>query len=96
MALIEKTKQFFSKKRTTEKRGNGRSDLFLLLLILILSTFGSLMVFSASYAYAERRYGDSFYFIKRQILWLFVGLVAMFLTSLITFSGKLERTLPLA
>lgn len=56
-------------------------DMPMLVLILILSLFGSLMIFSASYANALARYGDSFYYIKRQILWLFVGVSVMFLTS---------------
>ena len=58
-----------------------RLDLPMLALILILSLFGSLMIFSASYANALARYGDSFYYIKRQILWLFVGVAMMFLVS---------------
>ena len=56
-------------------------DMPMLTLILILSLFGSLMIFSASYANALARYGDSFYYIKRQILWLFVGIAVMFLAS---------------
>ncbi len=53
----------------------------MLALILALSLFGSLMIFSASYANALARYGDSFYYIKRQVLWLFVGIAVMFLAS---------------
>lgn len=55
------------------------SDRILLLLILLLSAIGSLMIFSASYANAAVRYGDSFYYIKRQCLWLVIGLFVMFL-----------------
>lgn len=49
----------------------------LLAFILLLCTIGSVMIFSASYANALARYGDSYYFIKRQVLWLTVGLCAM-------------------
>lgn len=56
-------------------------DRLLLCLILILSAIGSVMIFSASYANAAVRYGDSLYYIKRQILWLALGLLAMFLFS---------------
>ena len=55
------------KRQSSERLG---FDPLLFCLILLLSLFGSLMVFSASYAYASHRYGDSFYFIKRQALWL--------------------------
>ena len=41
-------------------------DSFLLFTVLSLLVFGLVMVFSASYADAEARYGDSYYFIKRQ------------------------------
>ncbi len=95
MSLIERKKPLFFKKHTQDAQKKNRCDPSLLILILILSAFGSLMVFSASYAYAERRYGDSFYFIKRQILWLFVGLVAMFLTSRLSIA-TLKKAAPFA
>ena len=39
------------------------------------------MVFSAGIPYAETRYGDGYYFIKRQILWLTMGFLAMIVGS---------------
>lgn len=56
-------------------------DRRLLMLILILSAIGSVMIFSASYANAAARYGDSLYYIKRQVIWLALGLLSMFLFS---------------
>lgn len=56
-------------------------DKTFLALILILATYGSIMVFSAGGPYAEARYSDSFYFVKKQLIWLGIGLVVMFLTS---------------
>ncbi len=56
-------------------------DNFLLFTILILLAFGLIMVFSASYADAQTRYGDSFYFIKRQSIMVVIGLVAMVVAS---------------
>ena len=52
-------------------------DRILLVLIFVLACFGSVMVFSASYADAQSRYGDSYYFIKRQIIFLLIGLAVM-------------------
>ena len=70
-------------------------DYSLLALILLLSFIGSVMIFSASYANALARYGDAYYFIKRQLLWLLLGGAAMFGFSHI--SGKdLEKYTPLA
>jgi cell division protein FtsW (lipid II flippase) len=41
------------------------ADLLLLFTVLALALFGTAMVFSAGYAYADFRYDDSTYFMKR-------------------------------
>ena len=56
-------------------------DKRMLFFILTLSLIGSVMVFSASYANALTRYGDAFYFIKRQLIWLVLGVAVMALLS---------------
>lgn len=56
-------------------------DIPFLILSLLLSVFGSLMVFSAGSAYAEFRYDDPFFFTKRQILWLILGIAIMLVAS---------------
>ncbi len=60
-------------------------DRILLVLVLILISFGSIMVFSASYADAQSRFGDSYYFIKRQIVFVGIGLLVMFITMNIPY-----------
>lgn len=57
------------------------ADMFLTLTVLALALFGTVMVFSAGYAYAYARYDDGFYFIKRQVIWLILGLIAMYAVS---------------
>ena len=54
-----------------------RPDPVYLVLFLILLTVGTVMSFSASSAYAERQYGDSFHFFKEHLLHMAVGAVAM-------------------
>jgi cell division protein FtsW len=39
------------------------------------------MVISAGYPYARFRYGDGFYFMKKQIIWLLLGIAVMIPTS---------------
>lgn len=56
-------------------------DLMFTITVLLLALFGTLMVFSAGYAYAYARYGDGAYFIKRQVLWLILGLTTMYFAS---------------
>lgn len=52
-------------------------DRILLFVVLILICFGSVMVFSASYADAQARHQDSYYYIKKQIVFAAIGLVMM-------------------
>ena len=70
-------------------------DSFLLFTVLILVAFGLIMVFSASYADARTRYGDSFYFIKRQSAMVVIGIVAMAAASKFPLSFY-KRVAPLA
>ena len=56
-------------------------DYLLLVSVILLSLYGTTMVFSSGYAYAAARYGDPWYFIKRQTVWLAIGLFTMFISS---------------
>lgn len=51
-------------------------DPWLLLLALLLLTFGLVMMTSASVEIASRQYGDPFYHLKRQVVFLVMGLGA--------------------
>ena len=61
-----------------------RFDYTLVCLILVLVVYGSIMVFSASSAYAEYRYGSSYYFIGRQVIWVILSIALMLFTSTLT------------
>ncbi len=64
------------KKPSTAKRPPPL-DRGLLILVLCLVFIGSVMVFSASFAYAEARYGDSGYFSRKQLLFVTLGILLM-------------------
>ncbi|HQQ89048.1 MAG TPA: putative peptidoglycan glycosyltransferase FtsW [Oscillospiraceae bacterium] len=64
-------------KLFVRKKQRGPIDATFLILVLILLTFGLVMLFSASYAYAYYNDGDSFYYIKRQLFFAIIGIVAM-------------------
>lgn len=68
------------KDRLLQKR---TPDLILLLLVGILLIVGLLMVYSSSHVWAEYKYGDSYFFVKRQLLFMIVGLVGM---TIITYT----------
>ena len=64
----------------------GSMDITFFVLVMVLLTFGLIMLFSASYAYAYYRYkGDSFHFIKRQALFAIVGVIGMLIISKIDY-----------
>lgn len=54
-----------------------KSGYLLFLVTFILIGFGLVAIYSASAIFAEDKFGDSFFFLKRQLLWASLGLVAM-------------------
>ncbi len=53
------------------------SDRILFGAVVILVLFGALMVFSASAVLASERYGSSYHFLIRQLIWAALGLTVM-------------------
>ncbi len=76
---------FFKKENSTESsifiKKAPSIDKPFFILTLVLAFFGSMMVFSAGYAYASFRYDDSSFFIKRQIIWVILGIMTMLFAS---------------
>ncbi len=56
-------------------------DFLMFLLTLILVTVGLIMIYSASAILAHDRYGSSYYFFGRQLLWVLAGSAAMWVVS---------------
>lgn len=56
-------------------------DLLLLISIIIISLFGIVMIFSASYIWAEYKFQDPFKFVKNQGLFFLIGMVGLFAIS---------------
>ncbi|MFC4557019.1 stage V sporulation protein E [Virgibacillus kekensis] len=53
-------------------------DYTLLTVIFMLLIVGIVMVYSSSYVWAEYKYADQFFYLKRQLLFCSAGVVAMF------------------
>lgn len=53
-------------------------DFILITVTLTLLAVGLIMVYSASAVWADYKFDDSFYFVKRQMLFAGVGIIAMF------------------
>ena len=86
-------KNFLSSLREAENK--KRADRILIALILALISIGSIMVSSASYAYAASRYGDSGYFTRKQLFFVSLGLLAMFLISKIDPQALRRAVIPI-
>ena len=58
-----------------------------LIIVILLLCIGTTMVFSASYAYAKHNFdGDSYYFVRRQLLWGGASLIGMWgVSTLISY-----------
>lgn len=77
-------KQSYRIKRTGEniKKHRGLAfDKGLVFLVLVLLTLGTIMVFSASYPYGASHYNDSLYYLKRQIIYVILGIGVMIFAS---------------
>lgn len=70
-------------------------DTSLFLIVLTLLSFGLIMVFSASFAFALQYRKDSLFYIKRQTLFAGVGLALMLLTSRIHYKLYKKFAVPL-
>ena len=60
-------------------------DYFLLTIIFILLGIGIVMVYSSSNVWAEYKYGDQFFFLKRQLFFASLGTVAMIVIMFIPY-----------
>ncbi len=85
---VNKTATVSPKKRRVASTGQnriyrliGEVDRPMLIVVIALVCIGSVMVFSASYAVGESRFGDSYYFARSQIRWVVIGIVAMALVA---------------
>ncbi|EJY55793.1 stage V sporulation protein E [Alicyclobacillus hesperidum URH17-3-68] len=73
----------FQTRATSTPRQAG--DLAIVGVILVLLSFGITMVHSASSVVSATRFGDPFYFSKRQLIWAIIGVLCMFWFSRIDY-----------
>lgn len=56
-------------------------DVSLVVAVLLLSIFGVIMIYSASYVWSTYKYEDAFHYVKHQALFLVLGVVIMYFVS---------------
>ncbi|HCB94219.1 MAG TPA: cell division protein FtsW [Ruminococcus sp.] len=69
-------------------------DLPFCIIILVLLTIGTIMMFSASYAYSYYTQGDSYYYLVRQLIFVAIGIAAMVVMSFFNYN-KLHKIAPI-
>lgn len=67
------------------KNRKKAGDIPLLICVFLMACFGCLMIYSASSYTAEVQYGDSLYFVKKQIIGVVLGTAAMTGTSFLPY-----------
>jgi len=82
-----------AKKRGWLYFGNGFDAPFLIILLALL-TIGLACMFSASYVNAYYGEGDSYYYIRKQLIFAAIGLVAMFACSCVEYHVWHKWALP--
>lgn len=84
LSFKERWKLLISEMYVTATDRSMSFDVWTLVIVLALLTLGIIMMYSASYAYAQYyQGGDSTYYLRRQLLFAVVGLIAMFIGSLL-------------
>jgi len=88
MAEKAAKKESFLTRIRNARLTRGKVDFSILLTISVLCAFGLVMIFSASYYYAQHYSGannDSFYYLKRQLVYLLIGYPVMLIVSMIDY-----------
>lgn len=96
----EDREKFFIRPARQRKMKNAKwftvgmgIDLPFCIIILILLIIGTIMMFSASYAFSYYTQGDSFHYLKRQLIFIGIGLAAMIVMSFFNYN-KLHKVAP--
>jgi cell division protein FtsW len=73
-----------------------RGDVFVPVIVALLATFGVVMIYSASNYSAKNDYGDSLFYVKKQIVGVVIGLFVMIFTSVFDYHRYARIALPAA
>lgn len=89
--------RYRAKAKTAEKpkEAKGSIDVTFLILVLTLVTFGLIMLFSASYANALYHKDDSFFYVKKQVMFAGIGIVGMIVAALFDYRWFNKLAVPM-
>ena len=87
--------KFIDKLKIKSDKSNNQMDFLLFATVLLLLCIGLVMIASASSYYALNYYDDSSYFLKRQMVFAIVGVIAMIVVSNIDYRKYKKLSYPL-
>ncbi|NLV21882.1 MAG: putative lipid II flippase FtsW [Syntrophomonadaceae bacterium] len=73
----------------------GPPDFVLFITTLALIGIGLIMVFSSSSVTSNVYYDDAYYYFKKQLMWAFIGLVAMIVVMKLNFNRLRDFAIPM-
>ena len=73
-----------------------RGDYFIPISVILLSLIGTIFIYSASCYSALATYNDSYYFVKKQLLGIGLGIAAMLFTCNFNYERLKKFSLPLS
>ena len=82
-------------KKTVTERAYGKIDWVLIAIVVILVCYGLLMLYSASSYNANIEVGQSYYYVKRQAIFVLIGMGVMFGVTFIPYKFWEKVAIPL-
>lgn len=76
------------------KKEDRTPDIILLLVTLILVTVGTAMIYSSSSILAQQKFNDGQYFIKKQLVFVVLGLISMVILTKIDYTTWKKAAYP--
>jgi cell division protein FtsW len=55
-------------------------DFWIFATVILLLAFGTIMVFSSSYYFSTKQFGQSFFFLKQQLIYMALSIVVLIFT----------------
>lgn len=77
-------------------KGKIRGDYALLIAVVLLAVIGTVFIYSASNYSAAATNGDGFFFVKKQIIGIILGVAAMLFTAFYDYGKIRKLTIPVA
>lgn len=88
-------KELLHPQINTVYRVRGGVDRIFLIIVVLLISYGSVMIFSSSYVFAKYQMHDSLWFVKKQIFFAVTGIIVMMVVSFIDYGFIKKFTVPI-